>query len=195
MPKTRNRHHFMLAPVVLTVALFLAAPLCQGAIITLTFTQHFDYGGPLADPTTGPIGTPFAIWTSTFDLSTHPASPFGSASVFSPPPANLQFSILGKPALTWNGDSIIGVSPPSFKFLTEQWTVLPMAAPICTLPCAVTFSGGDSAFDTNFLNISATAKTPDSLAGVAAVPEPGPLALFALGGLGLVSIRRTRRGL
>jgi PEP-CTERM motif len=98
--------------------------------------------------------------------------------------------------LTWNGDSITAVTPASFNFLGDPWKISSTGAvPNCTQPCAVTFSGGDSAFDQNFVNITATAKTPDSLAGVAAVPEPGTLALFALGGLGLAAIRRTRRGL
>jgi len=161
---------------------------------TVTYDAHthlFDFTATLAAPV-GTTGSAFYVWgidrgAGTERFNTGP-NPIGQGVKFD---TVVIFRLDGSAAaggqtlandVTWSGNTITGAIPDSLlpsrglSFLDYTWNLWPRDG-------AVTGNAAISDF------------APDaSNAGITAVPEPGSLAMLAVGGLLLATARRRRVG-
>ena len=183
--KCLNRATFVLA------ALVVVPNLSMAGIVTMTFTQFFDYQG------IGISGKPSATWTGAFDLATHPTSPFNGALAMVNADFlanNMSFQSNPTPVitLTWSGDTVTQIIAPGVKVGT-----------ILLIPFGYYYAPNTNGFysglPTDAIWFSAT---PPSTARNAtasqltitpsSVPEPSTFAAFVA--IGLLMTGRSRFG-
>ena len=161
----------------------------MAGIVTMTFTQFFDYQG------IGISGKPSATWTGTFDLATHPTYAFSGDPVVNSDFLTNHLSFQGTPALainvTWSGDTVTQIIGPGVK--VGSTSLVPFGYYYVAFPSGYSGMPTDAIWlaavppstvrnaTTSQLNITTASTT---------VPEPSTFAAFLA--IGVVLIGRNR---